>query len=1789
MADVQYDYIPGSQNIEAIGAPMQEKFNALQSVYVPSGLSQQKTQTSDMSADSFAQSIGLVPLDFLNTVASSVGFVEEDFLALQLKQHYPQVYNTYMDNKDGIQIASNIGGALIPGTLAVRGIQAPSKIGRLLKAIPNAEKLFVNAEKAARLDKLMATTAMRQASAGIGGSQILNMPAAARIGKSALNLKNARRLDAVANGVKEAAAGELAIYATMNTSNVLYGEDMSAADYLLFNGGGALLGVGLNYMVAAKAINEAARRSANLHHVALGETMASLQNSVVRPGNEDIAITENMLRVSFTKAQEGNIPANVDRVRYMEALNRSNLDSASRVFGSATGKGLTHKVAASGKVPEVAPSFALSNAQNKNLEKALTTDPTAFLGVKELRDYETDIAFSSVLETERKSLLTRLDSEIDALNKQLTAKQDKVGKKGKKSEANVLTGRKRQDAVDRLSSLQFQRQQWAEGIQPYVLRNGAWQPMSDNVIQFTDDASAKSFLEYESDLGVKGLQFDGVTDPTTKQRIAGRVDYDLNYAAGKGDKLGNLSKKSLYEQSAIFALYDKVIDNLGARKAATKSEQIRVSLADDWRRLDAIDEGLRRKKILDTDLLFPAGVDLQKLRETVLHKKFVEYNQLMDRMEAPVSTVLPAAYARKGNGITPSSIRYMLNIPEGRFGEISPLEGFFLAARGQGAKSIDGLTLDQIADQALKYEYLPQGMEFLATRAEELAKDGYGTIMRGSSFAPARYSKTEYLKPVIGWRLDMDRASFNRSAIDEQNVMRRAEVSNDMLGDYYDGNLGLIPAQQSFAARLTSQIMNSSAYGDALNVTNLNQASLRTGVFGGRFATQAFIGRDDPTLIAVNAINALVDRETNLHVQAMYTRINPVAGKTHSFVWGALREKNNAASLFQYQEYARARHNGWYLQNKPKENGDGTWSFVLDHQNEYNHQKFRALFGRDMQKGDVMPRVSSQRAYEPLAIDKKAYDAAESFRQLGSEILGEQNRLRKAMGLSPIQYKEWWVPNRVFTDKHVAWVVSNDGSDKIVNAVTGNTDAELQKAISSAELGEYLASNNARVFTQGEIEEYMGKSRFLEARDRAVFEVLDANDMLVKGGSSSKGSSVNPFASSGIEILDEGVRTINKQMQNISRDTVSLAFESQIAYAGRMKGIDQSGDVRNVWDYYKDNLLGNRALYADQYVNKFYQAFETSLDRSLQYLWDHTNGKGITGTIAQAGKAALKAVGGPDLDDRYFKLMKKELGDWLPYQNTQEFLSSRFNVKPPTTSKELMAGFNSITSTVMLRFLDLSQPLMNFTGLVATSPAVIQALKQHAGETVDQWKARIGGFSSIVPSQMGEVPFFNSAKVMAQAAHMSFSKAGKAEWEYAKRNGYLKQQVAEIHEILEEPLKTEKQMGGFVEKWMGRANWAADQSEETSRGIAHMAGLILAKQHGIVDQRHRHTFANRFANDVIGDYRSINKPVVFQGAAGMPLGLFQTYAWNYYQRMFGYLENAQYKAAAVQFAMQASMFGAVTVPGYSLFNGMWNKAMHNEKTPVDSLQAAYPGWMTDLLLYGTISNIPKIFGLDGMALYSRGDANPRVPAFLDPSQVPLFTLADSMASLLGGMVDQVRSGGQGLSAWQTMELLGTYSNNRTLSRLFELAAGYSIDRRGNVINADTQTASRAISSVLGLRTLNEAKNTEVLQRQKASELAQYAMRTRLTDAIKSATRHDGLDEGLLRQAISDYAVTGGDPEYFPRFLKTTVLNGTTDRAQVRLMEFLRSDHRIQDAMRLMNAGVRFDPDEAQIEQMEDMQ
>src|SRR3546814_18208870 len=92
----------------------------------------------------------------------------------------------------------------------------------------------------------------------------------------------------------------------------------------------------------------------------------------------------------------------------------------------------------------------------------------------------------------------------------------------------------------------------------------------------------------------------------------------------------------------------------------------------------------------------------------------------------------------------------------------------------------------------------------------------------------------------------------------------------------------------------------------------------------------------------------------------------------------------------------------------------------------------------------------------------------------------------------------------------------------------------------------------------------------------------------------------------------------------------------------------------------------------------------------------------------------------------------------------------------------------------------------------------------------------------------------------------------------------------------------------------------SDKSEDYSRRVAMYFGRRGAKAQGINDVESQLSFAHNFANQTIANYDPRNRPEIFQGWLGAPIGLFQSYITNYYSRMFRLFETHNTRALASQ-------------------------------------------------------------------------------------------------------------------------------------------------------------------------------------------------------------------------------------------------------------------------------------------------
>lgn len=789
-------------------------------------------------------------------------------------------------------------------------------------------------------------------------------------------------------------------------------------------------------------------------------------------------------------------------------------------------------------------------------------------------------------------------------------------------------------------------------------------------------------------------------------------------------------------------------------------------------------------------------------------------------------------------------------------------------------------------------------------------------------------------------------------------------------------------------------------------------------------------------------------------------------------------------------------------------------------------------------------------AWVPAVMDDIGLEFAEAVRHVGHISLDNANVLNRQLRIRQLNKKEWWSPPINFSNAKPGTIayIHVPGRNQLVpirakNAADLDNKVEMElKAILDG--GEKFAKRvDPQTF-----------EKFHELRDQAFEGMTDMSDSLRLSGA-SKGTSALRTLDIGDQVGDIA-DSLTKQFNSVSRRMRGVYFEPQIQHVKalmRLRGLKPG--ARSIYSDWLTAVYGGSNFWRDSNLGKLYNTIEEVYDETMGEVFNRVKefGRNKAAWLERKDAATSKTL---------FVDLQKEFGGYTPFADAADFLERTAPGSTPVSLKKQAAALNGFTSTMTLRLFEAGHAILNMLGMAATTPAVLRALNRLPEESKDEWITRIGAFGSTVD----DIPVFSPTKLMTNAAQWTFTNEGKAAINKAKELGYFKQQVSEIIETIIRPhesLTTAK-----LRRVTDRLSLLSDKSEEFARALAHMQGYYLAKQaHKMESETVAHAYAHKFANDVIGDYNPANKPQMFQGAVGMPIGLFQTYMWNYFSRVFSYVENKQFGALATQYAMQAAVFGGQSVPGFAQFNEFFAANQEGSVNPADNLRKAYGPDVADFILHGGLTHLTQ------MGFNMRGDGNVRrVPNLLNIADTPGLSMVGDMMNIVNETVRMFRSGGQ-YSNQQMMEIIGTHFTNRPLRNLAEVAAGVSVDKRGQLIAEDTRTGLAIAARMLGAHPVIENKTRETNYKLKSTQVSRRSKRDRLRDHLRPKMRTGNYTTEDITDAFITYIETGGSPDNFGSFLKDMQISATVGEATLKFQELLNSKAMTNDLARFMNMGL----------------
>ena len=308
-------------------------------------------------------------------------------------------------------------------------------------------------------------------------------------------------------------------------------------------------------------------------------------------------------------------------------------------------------------------------------------------------------------------------------------------------------------------------------------------------------------------------------------------------------------------------------------------------------------------------------------------------------------------------------------------------------------------------------------------------------------------------------------------------------------------------------------------------------------------------------------------------------------------------------------------------------------------------------------------------------------------------------------------------------------------------------------------------------------------------------------------------------------------------------------------------------------------------------------------------------------------------------------------------------------------------------------------------------------------------------------------------------------------------------------------------------------------------------------------------FVTTFTKKVVGNYTSAQRPLIFQGVLGQAVGLFQTYNFNLFQQATRHIANGNDKAVAMMAALQGTIFGAQSLPGFNLANqGLAAWGGDEYKDAYSETRRVLGEDVANAVLYGSASN------LLGANLWTRGDTNPRnitgIP--ITPSDLAQVSYYGKALGAMKQWGDSILSGGN--IKVSTLEAIAHANISRPLTGLSELALGARTTTGGTLENAVGQDLLSWSSAVrlLGAKPMQEALTSEATykfgivrakEQKELNDLA-YALRT---DMIAEKGH---VDQDVISAYAKKYVEVGGHPQGFRKWYLANLAKATTPRAQL---------------------------------------
>lgn len=1240
------------------------------------------------------------------------------------------------------------------------------------------------------------------------------------------------------------------------------------------------------------------------------------------------------------------------------------------------------------------------------------------------------------------------------------------------------------------------------------------------------------------------------------------VGDNLEFVAPKAG--AGLENMDYFDVLAAYRVMNSALDSLARRP----DHVINLPKNPNWVQLDMA-ESLLERTDGQARVMFPKGMT----RESAQIESLLQKAKLLKKASDAMPEGVDAA--------TQHQLRVRLNLPKitayeaGLLGDAASSLDFLLRGlANQGDDTVRAMTLPQIREMLAEARFLHTGVRVSKREAEKLMGDSFRFMLD---------YKGREMKPLLAIARPMSPGSWTQDALSDRLADRKMKALAQLTGDNADPL-----SRELTASALQSPDFHLASRPDQL-VESQIQGSLTGSVPQGWFGALTkelkpsdWNFRDSPLLLAAGRLRELMGRITR-------ARMKEILEAAFEDNLKLLKNPRNARSVTLLDQFHTARI-GWDLESdavaRALPDGSTAYAFVVS-ATAANRARWLRTYGTEMnEKGEFLRAFNGTE----VVLDELGFDIQRRFNLVTDEIVKMQNTILRARGMREIGRQNYYAPPPEITRRYVGWVMGPNG--KPVASVIADTADEFGMARAKAMQDVVDQYGNGGIgytfLTREEITDYA-----------SVFDLAEMN--MVSPGTTAtlpgkKSTGRLGATQARANAFQESLKSLETRILQHGDDVVELLFREQVkaaqARASIAKGAQSQGagnrfspsNFRTVHDYYLEALLGrSKSSHPGSIIGGFSRHAEGILDRGLEWAAGPTSAawRSVMNRLARSSflfddsKAARED----------FSNLTRELGPYMPFKSAVELGEARMRGVTPPTMAKITGEINRFTAAITLRFLEVAHPVMNLAGILNAAPAVIRNMTPRTGETAEQFSARIGHAAIIFNLPDGkQIGTLDMTKLFNRAVRGAWSRTSHADFDYMMQRGFITQEVAEFHRqfgVITASREFEGLLGSAQQgaRTLGRWTTAmSDKSEDFSRSIGHFIGLEVADLLGIVGRDRRHTFAHDVANKMIANYDPHNRAEVFQGAFGSMVGLFQSFAHNYYGRLFRYVEQKDMRAFMTQYATQAALFGITGVTGYQQVSDYINWASDGERRLDAGAHGSFPPIVADFISNGAISQLPRIFGGEAVNLYDRGDTSVRLPG-LTPGATPAGLAA--MTKIVGGFIEGISAfwkENPGLTSTRMAEILSNMVVNRPLAGMIEqgFANGNDVDQYGQ-ITSETRSGLEAAYRIIGLRSQRQSMELQAYYSDKRAQEISASKQERLRLRTRAALREGR--EDLLPGIWEEYVAQGGDPRHFRAWIRRNYEAATTTVGQRRLDQLLNDPAAFSDAMRFMDMGVGIEEDE----------